>query len=61
MYYCEICQPKFANDSAVASIHLSAVEHHCKYRDPEIHRAEILSGLGQDSPGGLRVVMKGVK
>jgi len=47
MYYCEICHPEHANDSAVASIHLSSVEHHCRYRDPEKHRAEILTRLGE--------------
>jgi hypothetical protein len=45
MYYCEICHPEFANDSAVANINLSCIEHHCKYRDPERHKAEIVSRL----------------
>jgi hypothetical protein len=31
MYYCEICQPEFANDPAVANINLSSIEHHRKY------------------------------
>jgi hypothetical protein len=42
MYYCEICHPEFANDSAVANINLSSIEHHCKYKDPDRHKAEIL-------------------
>jgi hypothetical protein len=36
LYYCEICQPEFANDSVVSNITLSVIEHHCKYKDPEI-------------------------
>lgn len=47
MYYCEICRPEFANDSAVANINLSSIEHHCKYKDPERHRAEILARLAK--------------
>lgn len=42
MYYCEICHPEFANDPAVANINLSSIEHHCKYKDPDRHKAEIL-------------------
>ena len=45
LYYCEICQPEFANDSVVASIHLSSIEHHIKFKDPDRHRAEILARL----------------
>jgi hypothetical protein len=45
MYYCEICRQEFANDPAVANINLSSIEHHCKYKDPERHKAEILARL----------------
>ncbi|MGA9154976.1 MAG: hypothetical protein WBZ36_30705 [Candidatus Nitrosopolaris sp.] len=45
IYYCEICRPEFANDSAVANINLGCIEHHCKYREPDRHKAEILTGL----------------
>lgn len=45
IYYCELCQPEHVNDSKVTSIHLSVLEHHCKYRDPERHKAEILARL----------------
>jgi hypothetical protein len=45
LYYCEICQPEFANDSAVSNITLSVIEHHCKYKDPDRHKAEILARL----------------
>jgi len=54
MYYCEICRPEFANDSAVSNINLSSIEHHCKYKDPRCHKAEILariSGLKLDANG----------
>ena len=42
MYYCEICHPEFANDSVVSNINLSSIEHHCKYKDPELHKSEIV-------------------
>jgi len=45
MYYCEICHPEFANDPAVANINLSCIEHHCKYKDPDRHKAEIFSRI----------------
>lgn len=45
MYYCEICRPEFANDSAVANTSLTSIEHHCEYKDPERHKAEILARL----------------
>jgi len=41
MYYCELCHhPRFEN------IHLSSIEHHCKYKDPDRHRLEILVRMG---------------
>jgi hypothetical protein len=40
LFYCEICSPEFGMG---VSIHLGSIEHHCKYRDPERHRSEILS------------------
>ena len=42
LYYCEICQPEFGSGT---SIHLSSIEHHCKYKDPDKHKIEILSRL----------------
>jgi hypothetical protein len=45
MYYCEVCHPEFANDSAVANINLSCIEHHCKYKDPDRHKAEIFKNF----------------
>jgi len=45
-YCCEICRPKFV------SIHLSSIEHHCKYRQPERHKAEILSKSQSSSTQG---------
>lgn len=35
LYLCKL-HPK------VKSVHLSTIEHHCKYNDPELHKAEIL-------------------
>jgi hypothetical protein len=49
LYYCEICRPEFANDPAVANIALSAIEHHCLYRDPKKHKAEILARISVQS------------
>ncbi|MGA9153703.1 MAG: hypothetical protein WBZ36_24235 [Candidatus Nitrosopolaris sp.] len=45
IYHCEICRPEFANDSVVANINLSSIEHHCRYKDPDRHRIEIVSRL----------------
>jgi hypothetical protein len=59
LYYCEICRPKFANGSVVASIDLSSIEHHMRcnkgfevikgleyeYKEPDRHKAEILARL----------------
>jgi hypothetical protein len=42
VYYCEICQPKFSNGNKVSNIHLSGIEHHCKYHDADTHKAAIL-------------------
>lgn len=39
LYNCEICRPEFTN------INLSSIEHHCKYKDPDRHKAEIISRL----------------
>ena len=35
-YYCKL-HPDIEN------INLESIEHHCKYRDPELHKSEILS------------------
>lgn len=43
LYWCEICQPEFGSGT---SIHLSSIEHHCKYKDPKRHKSEILGRLG---------------
>jgi hypothetical protein len=37
-YYCKL-HPKIKN------IYLDSIEHHCKYKDPEIHKAKILEFL----------------
>jgi hypothetical protein len=42
LFWCEICQPEFGSGT---SIHLNSIEHHCKYRDGDRHRVEILSRL----------------
>jgi hypothetical protein len=43
----------------VKSAYLETIEHHCKYKDPEIHKVEILRLLkekekSQTKPGGLQ-------
>jgi hypothetical protein len=35
-YYCKL-HPEIEN------MNLESIEHHCKYRDPELHKSEILS------------------
>jgi hypothetical protein len=42
LFWCEICKPEFGTG---ITIHLSSIEHHCKYKDPDRHKAEILSRL----------------
>jgi hypothetical protein len=37
-YYCKV-HPK------IQSVYLESIEHHCKYKEPDIHRREILSRL----------------
>jgi hypothetical protein len=49
LYYCEICRPEFANDDRVASIYLDAIEHHCKYKDPDRHKQVIISKMGVEN------------
>jgi hypothetical protein len=42
LYWCEICKPEFGSGT---NIHLSSIEHHCKYYEGDRHRVEILSRL----------------
>lgn len=44
LYYCEVC-----HDPEVANVNLSSIEHHCKYRNPERHKTEILQRLPDKS------------
>jgi hypothetical protein len=41
LYYCDMHQ-EFQN------INLSSVEHHCLYKEPEYHKAEVLARLAVD-------------
>jgi hypothetical protein len=52
LYYCDLgCRVKSGNfGGLVASINLSSIEHHCKYDDPERHKAGILARLGAAEP-----------
>jgi len=38
-FYCCILHPK------IQSVYLESIEHHCKYKEPDLHRQEILSKL----------------
>ncbi len=42
LYSCDICRKR-----QVSSIDLSPIEHHCKYKDPDIHKSEILTRLAK--------------
>ena len=37
-YYCKI-HPKVEN------IHIGTIEHHCKYKEPELHKSKVLEYL----------------
>lgn len=58
LYYCEICSPEHANYQVVGSIYLDSVEHHCRYKDPDRHKAEILNRLTQNDLSNNQVIIK---
>ena len=40
----------------VKNVNLESIEHHCKYKDPDYHKSEILKLLSTKSPdNGLAV------
>ena len=43
LYFCKL-HPE------VKSVYLEVIEHHCKYKDPDYHKSEILKLLSTKSP-----------
>jgi hypothetical protein len=44
LYYCKL------HSEEAKSIHLEVIEQHCKYKEPDVHKSEILKLLSTKSP-----------
>jgi hypothetical protein len=38
---------RFITANYIENINLESIEHHCKYKDPELHKSEILKSKSQ--------------